>query len=166
MDVHPEPSEDASYGHCGGLRCDRGTGARRPTARRSCRRHLRSTGGQPGRWGLLRHASAVLPQGLPALHRCDNPPAGPPRVAYRRGSRPARGRDQRTPTTGSTIAGHQDGHGGIDQALAYRAEIIPGVNLAAVAEAAEERAAWTATAIRWPRGFTGPRSAPGRWPAS
>ena len=33
--------------------------------------------------------------------------AGPPRVAYRRGSGPARGRDQRTATAGNTVAGRQ-----------------------------------------------------------
>jgi len=87
--------------------------------------------------------------GLPAVHRCDDPPAGPPRVAYRRGRRPARGRGQRTATAGSTIAGHHDGHGGTEQVLAYRAAIIPGLNLAPVAEAAEGRAACTATATKW-----------------
>ena len=35
------------------------------------------------------------------------------------------------------------------QVLAYRAAIIPGLNLAPVAEAAEGRAACTATATKW-----------------
>ena len=47
--------------------------------------------------------------GLPAVHRCDDPPAGPARVAYRRGRRPARGRGQRTATAGSGLAGHTRG---------------------------------------------------------
>jgi len=47
--------------------------------------------------------------GLPAVHRCDDPPAGPPRVAYRRGRRPARGRGQRTATAGGRLAGHTRG---------------------------------------------------------
>jgi len=47
--------------------------------------------------------------GLPAVHRCDDPPAGPARVAYRRGGRPARGRDQRTAATVSPIAGARMG---------------------------------------------------------
>jgi hypothetical protein len=95
---------------------------------------------------------------------CDDPPAGPARGAYRRGSRPARGRDQRAATIGSTVAGHQDGHGRIDQPLAYRSEVIPGVNLAPVAEASAERAACTATAIRWARIYfpqVSPRTLPG-----
>ncbi len=40
---------------------------------------------QPGRRGLLRHAGAVLPQGVPSLDRRDHPPAGPARGAHRRG---------------------------------------------------------------------------------
>ena len=72
----------------------RGTGAevgpRRPL---SWRRRARSGAilpmTSPRRWrprlprGLFRHAGAVLPQGLPAIHRRDDPPAGPPRGAHR-----------------------------------------------------------------------------------
>jgi hypothetical protein len=40
-------------------------------------------GGQPSRGRVLRHAGAVLPQGLPPLDRWDEAPAGRPRCPHR-----------------------------------------------------------------------------------
>ena len=70
-------------------------------------------GSQPGRRGVLRHTGAVLPQGLPALDRRDDPPARPACGADRGGGGPARGRDQTTATTGGATAGHPQESAGI-----------------------------------------------------
>ena len=47
--------------------------------------------------GAFRHARAVLPKRLPALHRRREAPSGPARGAYRRGHSPTRERRQGTP---------------------------------------------------------------------
>ena len=113
--VHPEPGEDAADGPGGRLRCDRGTGAGRPTARRACRRHRRGTGGSPGRWGLLRHAGAVLPRG-PACGTSMRRPAG--RTSARRVSPRSSACSRPGPKTGHgrvRVSRSHEGHGGIDR---------------------------------------------------